>query len=536
VSLRGPLDEPIDPSPDAPGSVVLQRLEGLRVKPVTPQQEVLARLEGLPTLTERIVSWTCIAVRALSAGVVLTGLWLQGAYANQGALDTTFASDGIAETYSPGGVISTVKVAVYPDARTVLGTSRKELASGRNVFLAARVTATGTPDPTFGTTGDGTVLVEFPGYDAFLAGVAVQPDGKIMLAGTVCMPSVSAPRDCNFAAARLLPTGGYDSSFAFSGKIVVPLGGNDIYVLSARALALDPLDGGILIAGSAPDPVSQQPVFALLRLRPSGWPDTSFGQDGKVRVDVLGFSHASSVAVQSSGKIVLAGWALGGPANEDMALARLNRDGSLDTSFGSSGTVTVTFERAPGSQGGSKVWAMALQANDAIIVGGLGYIQTPNPLSYVGPLIRRFTKDGALDISFSGGAIGLLLENTGFVHGIAVQRDNKIVVTGSHYRNNEPYESQYVAYRLHPSGELDNDFGSAGFSAVTGGNSFAVMVQRYGCIVLAGVRDFPHAPPEQWQGVLIRLVGNRKTRPWEAPCYSRIPDVSPDIFPPIILP
>jgi uncharacterized delta-60 repeat protein len=483
-------------------------------------------------------------VRALAfwTGVVAAGVWAPAASANPGDLDTTFDGDGIADTFSPVGV-GGATVAVYPDARTLFGASIKDTASNRWIFFVARLTATGALDQTFGSTGSGKVLVDFPGYDAVLAGVAVQPDGKVVLAGTVCVPRDPFPIDCSFAAARLLPTGQYDPTFApllGGGKIVVPMGDS---LAHAKDVVIDPLDGGILIAGGAPEPITQRRAFAVLRLAPSGWPDAGFGHGGKAWANVGTFGgEATSIALQSTGKIVLAGFAFAGAWGEHMALARLNRNGTLDTSFASGGTTVVIFARES-SIGSSRVQAMTLQANDDIIVGGYGYIQGTSPLAYAGPLIRRLTKDGLLDVSFSGGATGMTLEfqdsSNNFIHDLTVQRDDKIVVTGVHNRDGppqDPPQPQYIAYRLQPSGGLDSTFGTGGISVVTGGESFAVTVQRYGCIVLAGVKDYLTAPPAQRQGVLIRLVGDRQRRPWESPwerpCYSRIPDT----FPPVILP
>ena len=79
---------------------------------------------------------------------------------------------------------------------------------------------------------------------------------------------------------------------------------------------------------------------------------------------------------------------------------------------------------------------------------------------YNGPLIRRLTKDGLLDASFSGGATGMILEDlrdsNNYIHGVAMQADDKIVVTGWHYRQppppQGPTEPQYIAYRLQPAG------------------------------------------------------------------------------------
>jgi uncharacterized delta-60 repeat protein len=487
-------------------------------------------------MTVRLVFWAAVISALLSA---------QLAHASPGELDTTFAGDGVVDTDSPGGTYEP-RVAVYPDARTVLAASTRATASNRAVFSVWRFTSTGTPDLTFGSTGNGRVLVDFSGYDAFLTGVAIQPDGKVVLAGMACAPrdpqSTDLPTNCSVAVARLLPTGRYDPAFAFGGRVLVPTGDSS----AAVALIIHPLDGGILIAGSSIEPISQRWAFALLRLTPSGWPDASFGHDGKVWVTVNAggnslHAYATSVAVQSTGNIVLAGWAAGVPVGQNMALARVNRNGTLDTSFASGGTTVVLFTRG-GNIGVSRVHAVALQANDDIIVGGYGWISAPGPLYYLGPLIRRLTKDGILDVSFSGGETGMILEfqdstdNT--IHGLAVQSDDKIVVTGWHYRDPAPQDPvpQYIAYRLQPAGGLDSTFGTGGISVVNGGISSAVTVQRYGCIVLAGLKDHPVAPPAQRQAAAIRLVGDPVPRHPYPPCRRLVEVPIPDTLPPIVVP
>jgi uncharacterized delta-60 repeat protein len=348
--------------------------------------------------------------------------------------------------------------------------------------------------------------------------------------------------DCSVAVARLLPTGRYDPAFAFRGQVLVPMGDPWVTV----GLVIDRLDGGILIAGRAIEPISHRWAFALLRLTPSGWPDASFGHDGKVWVNVNAggnplHAYATSVAMQSTGKIVLAGWADLYHVGEAMALARVNRNGTLDTSFASGGTTVVVFVRG-GSIGVSRVHAMALQANDDIIVGGYGWVQGPPPLGYLGPLIRRLTKDGILDASFSGGTTGMIFEmfqeSFNDITGLAVQPDDKIVATGWHYR--EPVSQdpvpQYIAYRLQPAGGLDSTCGTGGFSVVTGGIAFRVTVQRYGCIVLAGLKDYPVAPPAQRQTVVIRLVGDPLPRHPYPPCRPLVEVPIPGILPPTVVP
>jgi hypothetical protein len=182
------------------------------------------------------------------AVVISALLWAQVAHTSPGDLDTSFAGDGVAETDSPGGTYEP-RVAVYSDARTVLAASTRATTSNRSVFSVWRFTSTGAPDLTFGSTGNGRFLVDFSGYDAFLTGVAIQPDGKVVLAGVACAPrdpqSPDLPTNCSVAVARLLPTGRYDPAFAFGGRVLVPTGDS----WAAVALVIHPLDGGIVIAG-----------------------------------------------------------------------------------------------------------------------------------------------------------------------------------------------------------------------------------------------------------------------------------------------
>lgn len=211
-----------------------------------------------------------------------------------------------------------------------------------------------------------------------------------------------------------------------------------------------------------------------------------------------------AIALQSTGKIIVAGAVL----PNSMALARFNRNGSLDTTFANGVVVTQPLTHF--------IHSMTLQSDDKIIVGGS---------VRDGALIRRFTKDGLLDTSFAGGATGFLAAEMGYLERLAVQRDNKILAAGWDFNF-----QRYVVYRLKAAGDLDTSFGVNGISKVRGGTGFAVAVQSHGCVVLTGLKNYAISPT--WQPALLRFEGDpQAAMPWELPstsrCYSDDPVNSP---------
>lgn len=451
--------------------------------------------------------------RVLALAMAGALLCTQGVNANPGNLDPTFGRDGIVEFQLPrfdSGFDGSL--ATYPDAKTVTVSVILDSAR-RKAFSVQRFTPAGSPDLSFGS--EGTQLVYFPGYEQsepLTGGIAVQPDGKIVVAGTVC--SSNGVSTCKFAAFRLLSTGQFDSSFAWGGAIVVPMGYNS----GVGSMVIDRLDGGILLAGTARSSVNDNATFALLRLTASGWPDPAFGSHGKVLTRFPNSdARAEAVAVQSTGKILLAGRA-GQGRSSDMALARLNRDGSLDATFGTQGEVTTPFHLGA-TAGSSSISALAVQSSDAIVAVGRFFGISGSP--WPGGMIRRYNKDGQLDTGFPGGGSGFLLPSLSHVTSVAVQSDDKIIGTGS-----VANQAQHVAFRLLPSGTLDNGFGSSGYTVVNGGISLSVSVQSFGCIMLGGITA-------TGQGMLIRLFGDPSTsRPWVAfannGCYARTWTVKAD--------
>jgi uncharacterized delta-60 repeat protein len=217
-------------------------------------------------------------------------------------------------------------------------------------FAIARYTFKGDPDTTFGTQGK--VLTDFGGDDRAEA-VALQSDGQIVVAGR---------SDGDFALARYTTTGALDPTFDGDGRVTTDFsGGQD----GALAVAIQP-NSEIVVAGTTDQAGSSD--FALARYLPDGSLDASsdpleagFGVDGRVTTDFGGTDPelASGIVVQPNGRIVVVGSALG-----DFALVRYAFDGSLDTTFGSSGTLTTDF-------GGTDVGeAVLLQANGAIVAAG----------------------------------------------------------------------------------------------------------------------------------------------------------------------
>jgi uncharacterized delta-60 repeat protein len=131
-------------------------------------------------------------------------------------------------------------------------------------------------------------------------------------------------------------------------------------------------DGKLVAAGTANVPLfSGSDDFALARCNPDGTLDTSFGTGGKVTIDFNGFNdQAHALAVQAGGKLVAAGRADTTDNNTDFALARYSPGGTLDTSFGTGGKVTTDFAQPGGSF--DEADALVMQGSKLVAAGTAG--------------------------------------------------------------------------------------------------------------------------------------------------------------------
>ena len=274
------------------------------------------------------------------------GVLAQGA----GDLDTSFGDDGkVITDFGDGGEEAT-DVVLQPDGKIVVAGVASSFEIG-GLFALARYLPNGTLDTTFG--GDGRVTTDVGGGTAHA--VALQPDGKIVLAGVAPSPSTGS----DFALARYLPNGTLDTTFGGDGRVITDFGGDDI----AIAVTLQP-DGKIVVAGRATtNPATGHTDFALARYLPNGTLDTTFGGDGLVITDFGDFEFATDVAFQPDGKIVATGQASSNDA-AGFALVRYHPNGTLDTTFGGDGLVITDV----GGTGSDLALALAIQPHDGRLV------------------------------------------------------------------------------------------------------------------------------------------------------------------------
>lgn len=235
-------------------------------------------------------------------------------------------------------------------------------------------------------------------------------------------------------------------------------------------------DGKIVIAGSGPDATGTDD-FVVVRLLADGSADPSFGINGKARTDLGGYDEARAVSIQTDGKIVAAGYS--GGAGYDLGLVRYDANGNLDPSFGGGDGIVVTdfAGRYDFAQ------AMALQSDGKIVAAGYSYISNADFL------IARYNADGTLDTSFNG--TGYVFLDTGSTNdraaAVAVQPDGRVVVAGTNNTGNY----NYVVARYNSNGALDGTFGSGGTAIIDFGNHETtndMVLQPDGKILLAGMR------------------------------------------------
>src|SRR5207249_1300852 len=375
------------------------------------------------------------ALLALLSALLLVLSFAHSVDAGPGDLDPSFGTGGRVLTDFGGGDGARA-LALQAEGRIVVAGSSSAGAFGSD-FALARYNSNGSLDPSFGT--GGRVLTDFGGDDEARA-LALQDDGKIVVAGGFGGPF--------FALARYNPGGTLDTSFGTGGRVFTNFGGRD----GARALALQ-ADGKIVAAGFTSSDFGTRRRFALARYNPDGSLDPSF-RGGRVVTSFADRDEASALALQSDGKIVVAGFSDAG-GRQDFALARYNPDGGLDLSFGSGGRVLTDFG------GDDEAAALALQADGKIVVAGLS---GSGGVALVA--LARYNPNGTLDASFGSG--GQVLTDFGLARGLVLQADGRIVVAGG-----------ISLARYNQNGSLDPSFGSGG-RALTDFDALALALQPDG--------------------------------------------------------
>jgi uncharacterized delta-60 repeat protein len=351
-------------------------------------------------------------------------------------LDSTFGVNGLVVTEFFGGLDEAKAVLIQRDGRIVAVGTVDEGRPNAN-FGLARYNLDGRLDSSFGSGRK--VITDFFGNIDFGLDAVLQPDGKIVAAGETFNPVTGT----DFALARYNSDGSLDATFGIGGKVTTDFFGS---LDQAFAVTVQP-DGKIVLAGGAVNNSRFLSMFALARYNSDGGLDSTFGSGGKVTTSIGILSLVFDVIIQPDGKIIAAGYGTSGDANggTDLALARYNADGSLDTAFGVGGKVTLDID---GSN--DNVRGLALQRNGKIVAAGSATIGHRPDTDFV---VARFNTDGSVDSSF--GTNGKVTtdfagkntdEDLDSAYAVAIQSDGKIVAAGTTLASDGNFDFMLARY------------------------------------------------------------------------------------------
>lgn len=391
-----------------------------------------------------------------------------------GTLDSSFNLTG-KFSYDHGFHDNLQEVIVQNDNKIVSGgTAINPAFSGQ--LLVMRQLQDGTLDPSFNDSG----IVIFNQYtESYAYDLAERNDHKLLVAGAFADPLYSF----SMLVIRLLPDGSPDSAFGVNGFAEVNISQADDY---AYAMMEQP-DHKILLAGTAIDPLFQnQPV--VVRLLEDGSLDSAFGVNGVAYLPVIDLDNRlNSISLMNDGRIVVSGH-YGKPLTStgqfdfDMLIARLNSDGSFDTSFGNNGmlldTVSVDYV--------DDLFGMDVTANNEIIVSGY----TTNPDFSYDLIVLKYDSTGVRDSSFANNGLFRFdndIQDVGL--DLQLQTDGKILIAGT--SGGFFFDDRdFLLMRLNADGSPDTSIAGVGYTLTTILNDFdeanGMAIQNDGRIVLAG--------------------------------------------------
>jgi uncharacterized delta-60 repeat protein len=314
---------------------------------------------------------------------------------------------------------------------TVIAIVSSGSRAGSRENTPASLVEAGDLDPSF--SGDGKRVIRLPEgagtYERHYS-VAVRPDGKILLAGTLF-----GRVDSDLFVIRLTRGGRLDRSFSGDGmrRIDITSSGDTGADLLLQA------DGKILLAGTTSCEPWCYNHFLVVRLLENGRLDKGFGSNGFVRIDFRPSLNdtAWGLSLDRRSRIVVAGGLDHAGGEHDMAVARLHPNGSLDRRFSQDGLARVEDTGIS-----LNAYAVTTHPQGGVIPAGNHFAAS------------RFNPNGSLDTTF--GEDGLVGLGEFIADDVDVMRDGRIVSMGN------TQDLRMAAMRLHPDGSPDAAFGQGG--------------------------------------------------------------------------
>jgi len=387
---------------------------------------------------------------------------------DSGTIDESFGDGGVFVEPMMTPPIEINSVAVQDDGKIVAAGEYYNSDAGVSRLVILRTDSDGVLDPSFASGGKFESTA-----DDWQSGLYVRSlaNGDVLAGGT---------SSGDFLLTKLDSHGQPDPTFGAGGFVSTDFDGSYDELL---AVFPEP-DGGYLAVGKAR--VGGATTVGMVRYAADGSLSTGFGTGGKLSIACpigAGSLGVSKAIRQPDGKILLVGTSWPASDNSDLALVRINADGSVDTGFGSSGWVSIDY-------GGELEYGydLALQADGKIVA--VGYQRDDGDYR---AMAVRVNADGSVDTDF--GDSGFVFTDFGGEYdrfrAVAVQQDGKIVIAGSKWVSGEDDEVALV--RLLADGSFDDDFGDDGKSVVQlagdGDDSpNALLIQPDGRILIGGER------------------------------------------------
>jgi uncharacterized delta-60 repeat protein len=345
-------------------------------------------------------------------------------FTRHGDFDRSFSGNGRLVLPTSGSDFD-VQVAIQPDRRVLIASDRVRAG------LVSRLTPAGNLDRSFGEGGQ----VSIP-FDASIAAIEVQPDGKILLAGSIWQPETTdGTRNLDFAVVRLTRSGAIDRGFGSEGLATIDFGSlagsrsEQRDILAAMALRAD---GHIVLSGTseAYSEHASRNAVAIAVVLPNGTLDPGFGDRGlafagpEAGVAPVRGGPAGGAAVDTleDGRIVA-----GGVFEDDFSASRFSATGAPDDSFAGDGTALID-----GGSGQDLADALTIGAGEEILLAGSTRVRARRRTS-ADFAVLALAPDGSADSRFSGDGIAAFDFAGAYddADDIEVRPNGKVLVSGT---------------------------------------------------------------------------------------------------------